>query len=124
MARSTDAAAKKMLGSHYSWWDLAEQARAGGEEQVPHLIVANYSDNFTLYRISLRNSPNFHVVYNHGDGFTAWGLRIDTPQLARNTDGIDPGDGAKNVTITHGYIRTGGKNVAIKGEQGPAAWQW
>jgi polygalacturonase len=110
---------EKMLGSQYSWWNLAEQARAGGGQQVPRLIVAGDSDNFTLYRITLKNSPNFHVVYNHGDGFTVWGLKIDTPQrLARNTDGIDPGDGAKNITITHSYIRTGDDNVAIKG--GPA----
>lgn len=107
---------EKMLGSQYSWWDLAEQARAGGNQQVPRLIVANDSDDFTLYRITLKNSPNFHVVYNHGDGFTVWGLRIDTPQrLARNTDGVDPGNGAKNITITHSYIRTGDDNVAIKG---------
>jgi polygalacturonase len=26
---------EKMLGSQYSWWDLAEQARAGGGQQVP-----------------------------------------------------------------------------------------
>jgi polygalacturonase len=110
---------EKMLGSQYSWWDLAEQARAGGGQQVPRLIVADYSDNFTLYRIMLKNSPNFHVVYNHGDGFTVWGLRIDTPQrLARNTDGVDPGGGSKNITITHSYIRTGDDNVAIKGGAG------
>jgi polygalacturonase len=112
---------EKMLGSQYSWWDLAEQARAGGSQQVPRLIIANDSDNFTLYRITLKNSPNFHVVYNHGDGFTVWGLKIDTPQrLARNTDGVDPGDGAKNVTITHSYIRAGDDNVAIKGGPGGA----
>jgi len=112
---------EKMLGSEYSWWDLAEQARAGGGQQVFRLVVANDSDNFTMYRITLRNSPNFHVVYNHGDGFTAWGVKIDTPQrLARNTDGIDPGDGAKNVTITHSFIRAGDDNVAIKGGAGGA----
>jgi polygalacturonase len=112
---------EKMLGREYSWWDLAEQARAGGGQQVPRLIVANDSDNFTLYRITLQNSPNFHVVYGHGDGFTAWGVKIDTPQrLARNTDGIDPGDGAKNVTITRSFIRTGDDNVAIKGGSGGA----
>ena len=112
---------EKMLGSDYYWWDLAEQARAGGGQQVPRLIVATDSDNFTLYRITLKNSPNFHVVYNHGDGFTVWGLKIDTPQrLARNTDGVDPGDGAKNVTITHSYIRAGDDNVAIKGGPGGA----
>ena len=110
---------EKMLGSQYSWWDLAEQARAGGAQQVPRILVADYSDNFTLYRITLKNSPNFHVVYDHGDGFTVWGLKIDTPQrLARNTDGVDPGDGAKDVTITHSYIRTGDDNVAIKGGAG------
>ena len=112
---------EKMLGSQYSWWDLAEQARAGGGQQVPRLIVATDSDNFTLYRITLKNSPNFHVVYNHGDGFTVWGLKIDTPQrLTRNTDGVDPGDGARNVTITHSYIRAGDDNVAIKGGPGGA----
>jgi polygalacturonase len=110
---------EKMLGSKFSWWDLAEQARSGGRQQVPRLIVADSSDNFTLYRITLKNSPNFHVVYNHGDGFTVWGLRIDTPKrLARNTDGVDPGNGSKNITITHSFIRTGDDNVAIKGGPG------
>jgi polygalacturonase len=60
-------------------------------------------------------------VYNRGDGFPVWGLKIDTPQrLARNTDGVDPGDGAKNITITHSFIRTGDDNVAIKGGPGGA----
>jgi polygalacturonase len=110
---------EKILGSKFSWWDLAEQARAGGHQQVPRIIVASYAGNFTLYRITLKNSPNFHVVYNHGNGFTVWGLKIDTPQrLARNTDGVDPGNGSKNITITHSFIRTGDDNVAIKGGPG------
>lgn len=110
---------EKMLGSAYSWWDLAEQARPGGGQQVPRILVADYANNFTLYRITLKNSPNFHVVYNHGNGFTVWGLKIDTPQrLARNTDGVDPGQGSKNITVTHSYIRTGDDNVAIKGGPG------
>ncbi|HEV2173527.1 MAG TPA: glycosyl hydrolase family 28 protein, partial [Nitrospira sp.] len=110
---------EKMLGSKFSWWDLAEQARAGGRQQVPRILVTDYADNFTLYRITLKNSPNFHVVYNHGNGFTVWDLKIDTQQrLARNTDGVDPGQGSKNITITHSYIRTGDDNVAIKGGPG------
>lgn len=107
---------EKMLGSKYSWWDLAEQARRGGGQQCFRLIVAEYSSNFTLYRITLKNSPNFHVVFGHGDGFTVWGLKINTPQrLARNTDGVDPGPDVRNVTITRSYICTGDDNVAIKG---------
>jgi polygalacturonase len=119
---------EKMLGSQSSWWELAQQARGGGGQQVPRLIVANDSDNFTLYRITLKNSPNFHVSYNGGNGFTVWGVKIDTPQrktdtpqpLSRNTDGIDPGDGTKNVTITHSFIRDGDDNIAIKGGAGGA----
>ena len=106
----------KILGSNHTWWDLAEQARTGGRQQVFRLIVADYADSFTLYRITLKNSPNFHVVYNHGNGFTVWGLKIDTPKrLARNADGVDPGQGSRNITITHSFIRTGDDNVAIKG---------
>ena len=105
----------KLLGSNTTWWDLAEQARTGPRQQVPRILVTDYADDFTLYRITLKNSPNFHVVYNHGNGFTVWGLKIDTPKrLARNTDGVDPG-GSKNITITHSFIRTGDDNIAIKG---------
>jgi polygalacturonase len=110
---------EKLLGKDVTWWDLAEQARSGGRQQVPRLIVTDTADNFTVYRITLKNSPNFHIVYNHGDGFTVWGLKIDTPKRgARNTDGVDPGAGSKNITITHSYIRTGDDNVAIKGGTG------
>ncbi len=110
---------EKLLGKDITWWDLAEQARTGGRQQVPRLIVTDAADNFTVYRITLKNSPNFHIVYDHGDGFTVWGLKIDTPKrLARNTDGVDPGAGSKNISITHSYIRTGDDNVAIKGGTG------
>jgi polygalacturonase len=109
----------KLLGKGVSAWDLAEQARAGGSQKVSRLIVADHADNFTLYRITLKNSPNFHVSYSGGDGFTVWGLKIDTPgKLARNTDGVDPGGGSKNITVTRSYISTGDDNIAIKGGPG------
>ena len=106
----------RLLGTDKTWWGLAEDARPGNRrQQVPRILVADQADDFTIYGITLRNSPNFHVVYNHGDGLTVWGLKIDTPQRgARNTDGVDPG-GSRNVTITHSFIRTGDDNVAIKG---------
>jgi polygalacturonase len=100
-----------------SWWDLAEEARSGGHQQVPRLIIFDASDNVTLYRITLKNSANFHVTYSHGNGFTVWGLKIDTPKMARNTDGVDPG-GSKNITVTHSFIRDGDDNIAIKGGEG------
>ena len=109
----------KFLGTKTSAWDLAEQARPGGGQKVSRILVADHADEFTLYNITLKNSQNFHVSYNAGDGFTVWGVKIDTPQrLARNTDGIDPGNGSKNITITHSYLRQGDDNVAIKGGPG------
>ena len=101
-----------------SWWDLANDARKGGNQQVPRLIIFDSSNNVTIYRITLKNSANFHVSYNNGDGFTVWGLRIDTPKTARNTDGVDPGNGSKNITVTHSFIRDGDDNIAIKGGTG------
>jgi polygalacturonase len=101
-----------------SWWDLANDARKGGNQQVPRLIIFDASNNVTLYRITLKNSANFHVSYNNGDGFTVWGLRIDTPKNARNTDGVDPGNGSKNITVTQSFIRDGDDNIAIKGGRG------
>jgi len=104
-----------MLGSNQSWWQIARAAEPTGLKQsCPRLIIANQADGLTLYKITLRNSPNFHVAVNHTRGFTAWAIRIDTPKTARNTDGIDPGT-STNVTITHSFIRTGDDNVAIKG---------
>jgi polygalacturonase len=118
---------ENILGKTVSAWDLGEQAmKDGGGQKVSRLIVADHADNFTLYRITLRNSPNFHVSYNAGDGFTVWGVKIDTVHriansphpLSRNTDGVDPGNGSKNITITHCYFREGDDNVAIKGGAG------
>jgi polygalacturonase len=104
----------RLLGRPETWWDLAKTAKVLDKQQsVPRLLLARRSDGFILYRITLRNSPNFHAVVEQTNGFTAWGVKIDTPATARNSDGIDPSS-STNVTITHCYIRTGDDNVAIK----------
>jgi polygalacturonase len=111
-----------LIGQKVSWWDLAQEAKVKNLNQsVPRLMGLSHCDNFTLYRITLRNSANFHVAYSGGNGFTAWGVIIDAPKTARNTDGIDPGN-AQNVTIKRCFIRTGDDNVAIKaGSPGPTS---
>jgi polygalacturonase len=103
-----------------SWWQLARRAqKEDARQNVPRLIEVTSSQDFTLHKITLRNSPNFHVTLNKVDGFTAWDMRIDTPATARNTDGIDP-ISSRNITIAHSHIRTGDDNVAIKaGNNGP-----
>jgi hypothetical protein len=99
----------------YSWWDLANQANTGGgkSQNNPILMYAKYANNFTLYKLTLTNSPMFHVKYQYGSGFTVWGIKIVAPYSARNTDGIDPDDRINNVTITNSYISDGDDNVAL-----------
>ncbi len=110
-----------LLGLKESWWDLAKRAKVMDLSQsVTRLISVNHSDGFTLYRITLRNSPNFHVSVAQTNGFTAWGVKILTPRTARNTDGIDPSS-STNVTITHCDVATGDDNVAIKTSGGVPA---
>ncbi|MDQ6759999.1 MAG: glycosyl hydrolase family 28 protein [Acidobacteriota bacterium] len=108
-----------MLGGKFSWWNLADMARQAGAQNNPRLIVLKHCNNFVLYRITLMNSPNFHVGYDNGDGFTVWGVKIWCPERARNTDGIDPGN-SSNVTIANSYFHTGDDQIAIKAQAGKA----
>jgi polygalacturonase len=110
-----------LLGQKETWWDLAHEAKVLDKQQsCPRLVIARRSNGFTLYHITLRNSPNFHVVVHQTDGFTAWGVKIKTPKTARNSDGIDPSS-STNVTITRCFIETGDDNVAIKSDARGAA---
>ena len=102
-----------------SWWDLAEDARAGGSQEVPRLITTESCDDLTFYRITLKNSANFHVVPHRSNGVTVWGMKIDTPgKGARNTDGFDP-SASTNITVTQSWIRAGDDNIALKAGDGP-----
>jgi hypothetical protein len=71
------------------------------------------SDNLTLYKVTLQNSPQFNL-YAMSNGLTVWGVKIVNPGGAPNTDGIDP-SGSTDVTIRDSYISTGDDHIAIKG---------
>jgi len=108
----------KILGKDYSWWEQARKAESHDDLYYnPRMIVANKADGLVLYRITLHNSPNFHVSVNGTDGFTAWGVHLQTPvdkkYDARNTDGIDPGT-SQNITVAYSWIDNGDDNIAIK----------
>ena len=107
-------------GSPMTWWDLARAAVSPLTQNCPRLIQVLNTDNFTLYKITLKNSPNFHVAMGSDTNFTAWGIKIITPYDARNTDGLDPGH-STNVTITNSYISDGDDNVAISNSGNPGA---
>lgn len=105
----------KLIGQNETWWELAHRAKVEDLNQaVSRLLVVRRSNDFTLYRITLRNSPNCHVTTEATNGFTAWGVRIDTPKWARNTDGIDPQAGSSNLSIIDSWIRSGDDNISPK----------
>ncbi len=114
-----------IIGGSGSFWD---QNANGGSS--PALIQVAGATNFTLYRITLHNSPKFHVKLDAA-GFVAWGVTIKAPTKstnsagtalnytnAHNTDGIDPGEAASNGTIVCCKISTGDDHIAIKGNSG------
>ena len=113
------------IGGTQTWWDIN-----GGGGTSPALIVVSSVTNFTLYRITLHNSPMFHVKLA-ARGFTVWGVTIKTPSVAtnsvgtalnanvaHNTDGIDPGEAASNGFIVCSNISVGDDHIAIKGATG------
>ncbi len=111
------------VGSTQSWWDQ----NAGSSGNSPALIAVRGATSFTLYRITLHNSPKFHVKMGAA-GFVVWGVTIKAPSKAtnsagtalsytnaHNTDGIDPGEAASNGFIVCSKISTGDDHIAIKG---------
>jgi polygalacturonase len=111
-----------IVGQTQSFWDVNG---AGGDS--PALISVQGASRFTLYRITLQNSPKFHVKLA-ANQFVAWGVTIKTPSKttnsagtaltpssAHNTDGIDPGEAASNGFIVCSKISVGDDQIAIKG---------
>jgi polygalacturonase len=131
-----------LVGRDYSWWQSSYALRAiDGSIGNPTLInTATGTTGLLLYRITLHNSPKFHVKITSapadgvcsspGNGFIVWGITILTPSrwtnskgevltpsFARNSDGVDPGEGsiAYCGVIACNTISTGDDQIAIKG---------
>jgi polygalacturonase len=118
----------KSSARNMTWWDLAylgnmvQNGTTGfGSQSNFRMMVFNYAKNLTLYRITLNNSANFHVVPSGVDGLTIWGVKVQTPSLAafanpagngnplytgevfnednvKNTDAFDPGSASKAIS--------------------------
>ncbi|TFW35351.1 glycoside hydrolase family 28 protein [Massilia horti] len=127
----------KSSARNMTWWDLAylgnmvQNGTTGyGSQSNFRMMVFNYAKNLTLYRITLNNSANFHVVPSGVDGLTVWGVKVQTPSLAafanpagngnplytgevynednvKNTDAFDPGSASKRLDD---YLTTGSKS--------------
>jgi polygalacturonase len=106
-----------LVGSTQSWWDIAQTAASGGEQNNPILVEGDGVNNITIYQVELENSPMYHVYIQNGHGLTVWGVEINTPATARNTDGVDPVS-ERDVTIKNDMIQNGDDCVAVKSNPG------
>jgi polygalacturonase len=106
-----------LVGSTQSWWDIAQTAASGGEQNNPILVEGDGVNNITIYQVELENSPMYHVYIQNGRGLTVWAVEIDTPATARNTDGVDPVS-ERDVTIRDDMIQNGDDCVAVKSNPG------
>src|SRR4029077_19518412 len=104
------------------------------------MMVFNYAKNLTLYRITMNNSANFHMVPSGIDGLTVWGVKVQTPSLAafanpagngnplftgetfnednvKNTDAFDPGSAARLMSskLTTGSATQSGRAISFDG---------
>ena len=137
----------KDASRNMTWWDLAylanmvENGRTGvGSQSVFRMMVFNYAKNLTLYRITMNNSANFHMVPSGIDGLTVWGVKLQTPSLAayanpagngnplytgaifnkdnvKNTDAFDPGSSSSAGAnkLTTGSATTSASAISFDG---------
>nr|ANJ43647.1 glycoside hydrolase family 28 [Ramulus artemis] len=111
---------ENMTGTNTTWWRLTILAsRQGKFQNNPRLIQINDSTDITVYQITLTSSPFYHLTSSKTNGFTVWGIFINSSHANRNTDGIDP-TGSQNVTIAHCNISTVDDNIAISALIAPA----
>jgi polygalacturonase len=110
-------------------------SQRGGSAPNPQLIIGGASTtgksdkntaNLVVAGLILHNSPKFHIKFA-SNGFNIWGNTILTPSdksvppiNARNTDGIDPGEGylATSGSIVCNMVSTGDDDVVLKGHYG------
>jgi polygalacturonase len=97
-------------GETVSWWTQTPL------DPRPRMIQLVNADNFTLYKITLQNSPKFHV-FGSGNFLTVWDVKITAPTTSPNTDGIDP-SASHDITITNSFISVGDDHIALKAGQG------
>jgi polygalacturonase len=106
-----------LVGSTQTWWAVAAAAASGGNQNNPILVEGSGVNNITIYQVELENSPMYHIEIRSGRGLTVWGVQINSPATADNTDGVDPVS-ESDVTIRDDMIQNGDDCVAVKSNTG------
>ena len=121
--------------TNYSWWCLTDSAKAGTYENDPILVrMSNYSgfinaynyasgngNNLIIYETTFQNAPNGHLSLGNCLSCTIYGVTINTPMKAHETDGIDLGN-AEDVTVYGSTISDGDDNIAMGGTSYPGEY--
>jgi polygalacturonase len=106
----------------------------------PTLVLVANAIGFVMYRVSLHDSPKFHlklaarppggVCNRRGDGYIVWGVTVLTPHhwynsqgllmtplFSRNSDAMDPGafGRAECGVMACNTISTGDDHIVLKG---------
>jgi pectinesterase len=104
------------------WWahsDRAAREHGGIFVPRPNLIVIQDCQRLQVTGVTLRNSPQFHLVPKLCTDVLIDGIKILAPPDSPNTDAIDPSN-CRNMLIRHVLTDNGDDNVAFKaGSDGP-----
>ncbi len=108
-------------GQGGSWWPEFRAAKAAGTELPlrPKMIVFTRVTNLKVTKLTLQNSPMFHLVPAQSSRVVVDGVTIRAPEDSPNTDGIDPS--GRDMLFQNLNIDVGDDNIAIKsGRDDPA----
>jgi polygalacturonase len=109
------------------WWNRFRAERTAGvpaqgqprapnqpvETPRPKLVLLVGCDRVHIQGVTLKNSPQFHLVPQHCRDVLIEDVSIVAPADSPNTDGIDP-TGSRNVVIRRCLIDVGDDNVSFK----------
>jgi polygalacturonase len=104
-------------GAGANWWAWSERAsrRQPGRLVYPRmkLVAINGCERLHVNGITLRNSPQFHLVPTKVTDLLIERVKVQAPFDAPNTDAIDP-TSCTNVLIRDCVIDTGDDDIVIK----------
>jgi polygalacturonase len=114
-------------GAGAPWWKRFRAERAAGvpqqgqprapgqpqESQRPKLILLTDCARILIQGVTLKDSPQFHLVPQRCHDVTIENLTIAAPADSPNTDAIDP-TSSRNMIIRHCIIDVGDDNVVVK----------
>jgi polygalacturonase len=108
-------------GNGNRWWvefrKVKGTPRQNQQPRRPNLVDLTRCRRVLVQGVTLKDSPNFHLVPRDCDDVTVEGIRITAPHDAPNTDGMDPS--GHNYLITRCTFDVGDDCIAVKPQGKP-----